>query len=130
MKNLERRLRMHTLRFTITAHGYSITDNNNEQLWVIGELLLDKAALHQALQLIKSQQEENFGPRFHLIKQEDIIRIDFFNNKKVTAPLTVDIKITTLANLIDYWKTLLEQEPEHIVLTEQQDTYTLSSEPL
>lgn len=118
---------MHTLRFTITDHGYIITDNNNEQLWVIGELLIDKTAVHQALQLINSQQEDNIGQRFHMFKQDTIILIDFFNDKKVIKPLTVTIKIQTLTDLIDYWKVLEEQRPEHIILTEMQDTYKLTS---
>jgi hypothetical protein len=107
-----------------------ITDNNNEKLLVLGELFVDKAALHQAIQLMTSDQEENFGPRFHMFKQNNSILIDFFNNKKAHSPLTIEIESQKLAQLIDYWKILLEQRPEHIILTEQQDTYTLTEEAL
>jgi len=121
---------MYILRFTRTDDHYMITDHNDEKLWVLGELLLDKEALHQVAQLVASEQEHNFGPKFHIFKQNPIILIDYLKDKHAEKPLTIEIEQGLLLDIIDYWKTLMEQKPLRIILQRSQDTYTIAEESI
>ncbi len=128
---------MDSLEFSRVEDGqYTITEHNDERLYMIGTMLLDDAVRNGIKKALK------FAPELGLDESKDINTVDinvtispksmnkiyikFLEKEHPENVLETDIGIETLLDLIDAYEETVSQEPEIITLTRSQDTFKLT----
>ncbi len=128
---------MYTLEFVRLENGeYTISDDNDQRLYMIGQILLDDALRNGVKKTLE------YAPEFGVERRKDIeteqfhVRVSPLNEttcmiiyKDKTEPeeeaLQTDMKIETLLDLIDSFENAVEAESESIMMTRSQDNFTL-----
>lgn len=133
---------MNKLTFTLSPSGkYSITDNNDEKLFIISQTLVNeslrnniKKILNEILWLsepynLVSNSEDII--KFYLLKETDnYILLKMVDESKPideTNPKKIDMNCDTFLDIIDEWEDLLIMQPTQIFFKREEDTYIITS---
>ncbi len=124
----------HMLRFVQDLNGiYFIEDHNDEELYVLGELLLDHTARQELLEFLENDTEDKMRlERFHFFKQPNnqYFTIEFFKPDESLLeednPLIVDtITRTNMLSLLQDWHDFLIKKPHTIIMQRDGDMIKL-----
>lgn len=116
------------LRFAREAQQhYMIVGYNDEELYVLGELLMNENASTTLKDLIDNEEQheaESGNFKFKKIKDDDI-RISFFKHDKEimpNKPFEIDLKCNQLEDLIDVWDDYMLASPPVLILNREHDS--------
>lgn len=130
---------MHSIEFARIEDGlYEIVDENDERLFCIGQILVDdnlRGGFKKALEYTPEtglERHKDFETKlYHARLSPDTVyglRIKLVDKQDPERVLETDIKLNTLIDLIDSWENLVLEEPEGIIITREQDTFTIQAE--
>lgn len=121
----------------LSSDTYTIIGTTDEELFVVGELLLDKHARDTAQSLLDTITHYNADAgRFHFRKHHgDLIDIKLYNKQKPLGdsnPLEIIINMSNLDDLIDAWELYMLERPHELVLSRRHDSdiIQLAKEPI
>lgn len=123
------------LRFALEPNGeYFILGHNDEELYVVGELLLDKTARARAKELVNTFESHTANCGRFTFKTHPYHLIDIkFSSKGVTPDedrnLEIDIDSLMLEDIIDEWDFYILSKPKELILTRRHDTDTIHLKP-
>lgn len=127
---------MNSIEFARIEDGlYEIVDENDERLFCIGQILLDddlrggiKKALEYASE-IGLERHQDFETQLYKVRLSPDpvygLLIKFIEKHDPEHILETDIQLATFMDLIDAWEDAIDEEPESIFITREQDTFTL-----
>lgn len=119
------------LRFAQEPPGtYFILGHNDEELYVVAELLLNDAARTTAKELLNGfhSHAASSGPFHFKTHPYELIDIKFYKKGEGRAednPLEIDINSIMLDDLIDAWEFYMLSKPTELILTRRHDTDTI-----
>ncbi len=123
------------LRFARENTGtYSIIGHNDEELYVVAELLLNQAARKEVKHLLETvdSHSASSGPFVFKKHPYHLIDIKLFKQGEVLDednPLEIDIDGVMLEDLIDLWEDYLLSSPTELVLGRRHDSDDITLTP-